>query len=205
MITEWGPNGHWESPTTTWKVPIEQTSTEKAASYRERYDIIANDSVNCLGSYVFLWGQKQETSATWYGLFLADGKETAVMDVLIEKWSGELPTNFAPNINFFKINNKTPYESLECNRKSILNIEIDVTDKDKDNLQYQYSIIPESTDIKSGGDKEIAPEVIWSEVSSKPIDKVNSPSKSGKYRLFIQVSDNFKNAATANFPFHVIE
>lgn len=205
MITEWGPNGHWESPTTSWNAPIEQTSTEKATSYRERYDIIANDSINCLGSYVFLWGQKQETSATWYGLFLPDGQETAVMDVLIEKWSGELPTNFAPNINFFKINNKTPYESLECERKSILNIDIDVEDKEKDNLQFQYSIIPESTDIKSGGDKEIAPEAIWSEVSSKPIDKVNSPSKSGKYRLFIQVSDNFGNAATANFPFHVIE
>ena len=204
MITEWGPNGHWESPTTTWNVPIEQTSTEKAASYRERYDIIANDSINCLGSYVFLWGQKQETSATWYGLFLADGKETAVMDVLIEKWSGELPTNFAPNINFFKINNKTPYESLECNRKSILNIDIEVMDKDKDNLQYQYSIVPESTDIKSGGDKELAPEPIWSETSTKPIDKINSPSRLGKYRLFLQVSDNHGNAATANFPFHVI-
>ena len=60
MITEWGPNGHWESPTTTWNVPIEQTSTEKAASYGERYDIIANDSINCLGSYVFLWGQKSK-------------------------------------------------------------------------------------------------------------------------------------------------
>ena len=108
------------------------------------------------------------------------------------------------SINFFKINNKTPYESLECNRKSILNIEIDVMDKDEDNLQYQYSIVPESTDIKSGGDKELAPEPIWSETSTKPIDKINSPSRLGKYRLFLHVSDNHGNAATANFPFRVI-
>lgn len=29
MITEWGPNGHWESPKTKWGSSIEQTSTEK--------------------------------------------------------------------------------------------------------------------------------------------------------------------------------
>ena len=204
MITEWGPNGHWESPNTKWNVPIEQTSTEKAKSYRERYDIIAADKTNCLGSYVFLWGQKQETSATWYGLFLEDGRETAVMDVLIEKWSGELPVNFAPNIYSFKINDKTAYESLECEKKSTLNIQIDIVDKENEKLQYQYSIIPESTDIKSGGDKETAPKSVWSETTSKAINKINSPSKSGKYRLFLQVSDDNGNAATANFPFRVL-
>ena len=89
-------------------------------------------------------------------------------------------------------------------KKSTLNIQIDITDKENDKLQYQYSIIPESTDIKSGGDKEIAPKAVWSETSSKAINKINSPSKSGKYRLFLQVSDDNGNAATANFPFLVL-
>ena len=38
MITEWGPNGHWESPQTKWGVSIEQNSTEKKEVYYNRYN-----------------------------------------------------------------------------------------------------------------------------------------------------------------------
>jgi endo-1,4-beta-mannosidase len=43
MITEWGPTGHWEIQKTMWGSSIEQTSTEKAQSYLDRYtDYIAS-------------------------------------------------------------------------------------------------------------------------------------------------------------------
>ena len=55
MITEWGPNGHWESPKTEWGSSIEQTSKEKHIVYKERYDkFIYSDVEKCVGSYVFL-------------------------------------------------------------------------------------------------------------------------------------------------------
>ncbi|MFZ9455639.1 MAG: glycoside hydrolase family 2 TIM barrel-domain containing protein, partial [Bacteroidia bacterium] len=73
MITEWGPNGHWESPTTNWGVSIEQTSTEKRLIYQQRYqNYILPNRAYCLGSYAFLWGAKQEYTETWYGLFSKD-------------------------------------------------------------------------------------------------------------------------------------
>ena len=37
MITEWGPTGWWETASTEWKAPIEQTSEEKRQVYEERY------------------------------------------------------------------------------------------------------------------------------------------------------------------------
>jgi len=38
------------------------------------------DNKLCLGSYVFFWGQKQERTPTWYGMFLKSGEETAAID-----------------------------------------------------------------------------------------------------------------------------
>ena len=68
MITEWGPNGYWESPVTPWKAAIEQSSTEKKRVYLERYDrYIGPEKAQCIGSYAFLWGAKQEYTETWFG------------------------------------------------------------------------------------------------------------------------------------------
>jgi hypothetical protein len=60
VITEFGPSGHWESPTTEWGAPIEPTSTEKARAYDRKYasGIEADLNHRCVGSYVFLWGRE---------------------------------------------------------------------------------------------------------------------------------------------------
>ena len=202
IITEWGPNGHWESPKTDWGIPIEQTSTEKAKSYRERYEMIFADSTNCLGSYVFLWGFKQETTSSWYGLFLKDGTQTSVMDVLIEKWSGQKPTNLAPDINGFTINSLDAYQSVKVDKRSIMEVNIDAFDPNYDQLSYHIEIVPESTDTKAGGDFEKAPTAVFQKVFSKSEFKLKAPSKSGKYRLFVVIKDGEKGA-TANIPFLV--
>ena len=202
MITEWGPNGHWESPTTDWGIPIEQTSTEKAKSYKERYEMIFEDTENCLGSYVFLWGFKQETTSSWYGLFLQDGTQTSVMDVLIEKWSGKKPKNGAPDLNSFTINSKNAYQSVKLEKKSQMIVNIDAFDPNGDKLTYHIEVVPESTDTKAGGDYEEAPSAVFEKAFTDNNFKIKAPSKSGKYRLFVVIKDGEKGA-TANIPFLV--
>jgi hypothetical protein len=72
MVTEFGPLGHWEVGKTSWGVPLEQSSSAKADFYRTGYTNSVSEKENCLGSYVFLWGNKQEKTHTWYGMFLPD-------------------------------------------------------------------------------------------------------------------------------------
>jgi len=118
-------------------VPIEENSTLKAANYLKRYKGgIEVDSLQCIGSYVFLWGQKQERTPTWYGVFLEDGKETESVDVMHYIWTGTWPKNRAPQIESFTINNKTAYDNivLEANKEYLASIIIH--DFENDTLNY---------------------------------------------------------------------
>ncbi|MEJ7677060.1 MAG: glycoside hydrolase family 2 TIM barrel-domain containing protein [Segetibacter sp.] len=110
MVTEWGPTGHWEGLSTEWKSPVEETSSEKAAVYKSRYEAsIETDKDKCLGSYVFLWGQKQERTPTWYGLFTEKGEESEVADVIQFLWSAAWPKNKAPHLYSLQIDKKRPW------------------------------------------------------------------------------------------------
>ncbi|MFT4772462.1 MAG: hypothetical protein ACI9D1_002501 [Cryomorphaceae bacterium] len=206
VITEWGPDGHWEVAKAPWGSPVEQTSTEKAASYKLRYEEgILRDPDMCVGSYVFLWGQKQETTPTWYGLFLEDGKETGVMDELEKGWSGKYPENRSPQIENYLLNGKTRFNGVYLETGSVATATIDATDADGDQLTYRWEILPESTDIKVGGDKESKPEAIDIKLEGEPKDggiSFRVPKKEGAYRLFLYVYDGNGNAATGNFPFY---
>ncbi|MGB1039282.1 MAG: hypothetical protein ACPGVD_00245 [Flavobacteriales bacterium] len=207
VVAEWGPYGWWEVQKTEWGASIEQNSTEKAETYEKSIKAITSDSVNCLGSYVFLWGQKQEHTSTWFGLFTEAGDETQVMDVLIKNWSNKDPNNFAPSIDKFRINEKTSKDNIKIKENSEMKASVIIEDKDKDNLIYEWMIIPESTDKKTGGDAEKSPKPVRGifNKTDKNKNKVTfkTPGK-GEYRLFLFVHDGNGNVATGNIPFKVI-
>ena len=68
-----------------WGAPIEHNSSEKAASYLRNYQgSIEPLSGQVIGSFAFLWGQKQERTPTWYGMFLPNGDKLAAVDAMTE-------------------------------------------------------------------------------------------------------------------------
>jgi hypothetical protein len=206
VIAEWGPDGHWEVPTTAWGAPVEQTSHEKAQMYRIRYERgIAADSTHIIGSYAFLWGDKQETTPTWYGIFTPGGYETEVLDELQYLWTGEYPDNRAPALTAYTANGEDRYSSLIVDARDRVTFEATVTDPDGDDLRYEWELLPESTDIGAGGDAEDRPDAV-------DIDRIRqddgtlvmrAPRVEGPYRMFVYAYDGNGNVATANFPFHV--
>ena len=209
MVTEWGPTGHWESLTTPWKSAIEETSSEKAAVYKSRYEYsIAKDKDRCLGSYVFLWGQKQERTPTWYGIFTEKGEESEVADVMQYLWSGTWPQNHAPHIYSLQVNNQKAIDFLYVKQGASCSANVVVFDPDNDKLNYRWEVLPEPTQLSDGGDFEARPEAVSNSITGNyNQNKITfiAPLKEGAYRLFVYISDGKNKVATANFPFYVRE
>lgn len=205
IISEWGPDGHWEVPKTEWQAPIEQSSHEKALKYQERYQCIKNDSEMCIGSYVFLWGQKQETTSTWYGLFTADGEYTEVIDYVSHSWTGEWPENRAPSLDSVLVNGMRKGEDIYLTSDEKYKATVFASDDNTTRLNYQWQIFPESDDIKAGGDVESEPVPELGLIKRQRRNQITfrAPKEEGAYRLFITVTDNAKKVAYANVPFYV--
>jgi hypothetical protein len=207
MVTEWGPTGHWECLQTEWKQPIEETSSEKAAMYKTRYEYsVEKDKERCLGSYVFLWGQKQERTPTWYGLFTEKGEESEVVDVMQYLWSGVWPANKAPHIYSLQIDGKKAAQSVYLKPGSEYDILAVTTDPDRDGLTYRWELLPEPTKVGEGGDHEDKPQSVDQYLINAGKDgkgKLKAPQAEGAYRLFVYITDGHNNVATANQPFYV--
>ncbi len=206
MVTEWGATGHWEVARTEWDVAIEQTSKEKAEAFIERYKLaIQSDPVNCMGSYVFLWAQKQERTPTWYGMFLANGNVTETVDAMQYIWTGAWPANRCPTLESFVLDERTAYDNVRLKAGDTYKAEVQAKDYEGDPLSYRWEVLPESTDLGMGGDYETTPETLLSmEVGQAEIE-LDAPKNPGAYRLFIYVTDDGGRSATANIPFFVEE
>ena len=205
MVTEWGATGHWEVPKTEWDAPIEEHSSLKAANYQKRYNQgIAVDQSQCIGSYVFLWGNKQERTPTWYGIFLEDGKETESVDVMHYIWNGEWPANRTPQIKDYRLDGKTAYDNVKLTAGETYNAHVVMHDFENDGLLYQWEILPESTDLGEGGDYEDRPKSVEGMFVSQVKNSLSftAPEK-GAYRLFVYANDGQDHSATGNIPFLV--
>lgn len=205
MVTEWGATGHWEVPKTSWGAPIEENSTVKAANYLKRYKGgIEADSLQCIGSYVFLWGNKQERTPTWYGVYLENGEETESVDVMHYVWNNEWPDNRTPQIVSYTINGKTAYENVVMEPGKSYTASLKISDFENDPIKYTWEILPESVDLGDGGDHEERPKSLEFEIVSQNDGELTfKVPAAGMYRLFVYANDGHGHAATANIPFMV--
>ena len=205
MVTEWGTVGHWELPQTDWGAPLELTSTEKAAHYLKGYELaIAPFPDQVLGSFVFLWGQKQERTPTWYGMFTLNGEITEPVDAAQKLWSGQWPENRAPYIDGLFLDDQAASESVLLEPGADYPILVEAGDIDSEQLSIEWVVMEESQAKEIGGDREVIPATLLGLVASASAETVlRAPDAPGAYRLFVYVRDPEGKVAHANLPFKV--
>jgi hypothetical protein len=206
MVTEWGATGHWEVGKTQWGAPIENDSTQKADLYQKRFDSVIRANTNqCIGNFVFLWEQKQERTPTWYGMFLDTGEETPAVDAMHRIWNADWPANRSPALFGMWLDDKTANHNVHLKAGKTYEAKIKVSDPDKDPLTYLWEVLPESTDLKSGGDLESRPKSVPGLIADPKKAEISlaAPAKPGAYRLYVYVFDGKNHAAHANIPFFV--
>jgi hypothetical protein len=74
---------------------------------RARNDVLARFDGQLIGSYAFLWGQKQERTPTWFGLLTEAGEETETVDVMHYIWTGSWPEIRTPRVVSFQLDGKS--------------------------------------------------------------------------------------------------
>jgi hypothetical protein len=201
VLTEFGPPGPWEVKKTSWGAPPELTSTEKARHYRLAYEkAVAGARGRCLGSYAFIWGHKQEATATWFGLLLPDGSRLGAVDTLQELWTGKAPRNSCPAIASLKLQGPDQVEPGATVRAALA-----ASDPDGDRLAVRWVLQREAHAYGVGGDEEEVPPTFPAAIvkgDAKRVE-VKMPREGGGYRLFAYVSDGKGGAAVANVPLRV--
>lgn len=206
VVTEWGATGHWECGMTAWGAPIEDDSSVKAGWYQKRYETaIAPDTTNCLGSYVFLWGQKQERTPTWYGMFLTSGEATETVDVMQYIWTGKWPQVRSPKVQTFSLAGKRAQQNIHLFAGQNYGANVAAQSPNGDSLTYSWEILEESNAKTVGGDFEEDPQRLSGLIEQGHAAEMNfkAPAQPGAYRLFVYIHDGHQKAAYANIPFYV--
>ncbi|MBB1086984.1 hypothetical protein H4F99_00620 [Lysobacter sp. SG-8] len=208
VVTEWGPTGHWESPLTAWGAPIEDTATRKAELLLGRHAMnLGPDHASGLGDFVFLWGDKQERTPTWYGLLLPDGKATPAVDAMERIWTGRWPSRRAPATGPLRIDGQDAHANITLVPGQEVVASIAASDPDGDPLRHAWRVMQESEATSVGGDPEATPRIL--DLAFEPMGagevRFAAPTGPGHYRLFVEIDDGSDRAAYANLPFRVVD
>jgi hypothetical protein len=204
LLTEFGPPGIWEVKKDDVGAFRELSSTEKVDWYRKAYtaSVVENPAV-CLGSYAFMWGQKQEVTATWFSLLLSDGSRLAATDALSELWTGKAPVNRCPKIDSFTL--ESGGEKALFKPGAMIRVALKASDPEHDSLHVKWELFADAEQYGTGGDAEAA-----SKAHADAFVKTNAdgaelrlPNDGGLYRVAATVRDGNGGAATANFPVRV--
>jgi hypothetical protein len=210
LLTEWGIDGAWPGTgvkQTAWGAFVEPSSQKKAEFYYNYYakSMPVEDS-RFMGSFVFFWGSKQETTHTWFSLFDDHGNKTETVNAIQSLWKSEPLVHNGPEINYVTIEHNGALDNVILSAADTAMAEVHIYKNSNAIKSIKWEIYNEDWYLinKKTNSKKLAP---IATITTKEHDyKLTyiTPSTEGPYRLFATVYDGFGNISTCNIPFYVM-
>lgn len=201
-ITEFGAEGQWESEMTPWGAPREQNSTAKGLLSAKNYlEGVRGEGRQCLGSYAFLWWQRENTVASWFGMQLQTGEKLEQTDQMISLWTGRPPANRCPQ--FLGIESKADGQVVAPG--SAIDVSAFAVDPEMDPLDYRWELRLENEGLKEEekamNEARRIPDPLLDRTGNRI--RFYAPTTPGAYKLFVYVRDGRGSAAFGTMPFFV--
>lgn len=213
LVTEWGIEGPWPGPgqekeQTAWGAYIEPTSTKKAEQYLSAYRrFMPVTNPRYLGSFVFYWGQKQETTPTWFSLLAENGAVSETVADMKFLWTSTWPLHKAIKIRYLLLDHKGAHDNIIYKPGNIARATLLFQNTDSSGLTFKWQVLKEDW-YKSNfsyNQKNLKPVDSLILKEAGPVALIRIPDKPGPYRIYVYAFDRFGNFATSNIPFFVEE
>lgn len=208
MLLEWGINGPWEgTEQTAWGAYIEDTSKKKAEIYRRRYrQHMPLEDPRFLGACIFFWGNKQETTHTWFSIFDENGNASEAVGTMQGIWTGKSTSVVYPELKYMLLNNQGARDNILLNPSARASAEV-LLFKGHDRIRsIRWQLFREDwyRENRLNSTRKLVP-VTTTESSGQNLRlSFSTPQQEGPYRLFATIYDNAGNFASCNTPFYVV-
>ncbi|WP_417362046.1 glycoside hydrolase family 2 TIM barrel-domain containing protein [Galbibacter sp.] len=203
LISEWGAEGPWANRKTLWDATIELNDTQKAEEIEKIYSRYLD--VYCsrnLGDLVFYWGEKQESTHTWFSLLDSTGRRSNMAYSVSQYFqSPNTVLSKPPQIEKLVLNTKNSWANilLDPNSSCIARVEYQASDS----LKIRWEIVAEGWNVIQ--DQNEKKPKSFALVGNSDHIKFQAPQQAGPYRLFVYLYDSHQNFTTANIPFYVLQ
>lgn len=202
LISEWGAEGPWANRKTFWNTTIEFNDTQKALEIQKIYTEYLNSmSPRSLGDLVFYWGEKQESTPTWFSLLDSNGRMSNMAYSAARYFKGsKFEFTKLPRIEKMLLDNRNSSANILLESNSTYNAHIKY--QASDSLEFKWEIMEEGWNVIAD-QKQTRPQSYLLKGNSDSIS-FQAPSKEGPYRLYVYLYDAHHNFTTANIPFYVL-
>jgi hypothetical protein len=208
LLLEWGTDGPWTGgEETAWGAFIENTSKKKADVYLKRYQQeMPLEDPRFVGACVFFWGQKQETTHTWFSIFDETGESSESVGTMQYLWTGKPSIVKYPEIQYMLLNQKGARDNIMLNPAAPASAEVLMFAGHDDVKSIKWEIFKEDwyKENRMNNIKKLRPLNHLIEAGNGLHTKFVSPSEEGPYRLFATIYDHHGHFASCNTPFYVV-